>query len=387
MTYWARGCARLCVVFILSVSFVGAPSLQSALGRLVKSAHARPKPEAYPIIGAVSTRVSMNHSLLTPTSTSATSAEYNLPESQGFGWSILSINASLSHTWKFSSKLPPIFFSGSLGFERALSEGFNRAGVIAPATTQPKRFYVQDLNLSAGWTIPGVHKVIPKLIANWGVNASLPFSLLSQAQGVKTYLSSFLSLVYPTPFKLVIQGTGFVGYNVLDNPTQQIDCTISPDACRISGADLGNPNALMFWGGVVNLQYPLFGGLRIGATYRMFGSLLAATFPDVEQDPVASPYAQSGKQVGGLIHGTTFSLIFGFNRTASAAQQALNESLEGGKEQDEDRFLDRLSLNLSMTTNISFYSSDGSRVTVPVFDLETANLSRTVYALSALITL
>ena len=137
------------------------------------------------------------------------------------------------------------------------------------------------MNLSAGWNIPGVSALIPKLNINLGVNASVPFSLLSQAQGVKSYLSSFLSFVYPTSIKLVVQGTSFVGYNVLDNPTQQIDCRILPDACRISGSDLGNPNVLMFWGGAVNLQYPLIGGLRLGLTYRMFGSLGAAEFGEV----------------------------------------------------------------------------------------------------------
>ena len=124
----------------------------------------------------------------------------------------------------------------------------------------------------------------------------------------------------------------------------------------------------------------------MGLTYRMFGSLLAATFPDTENDPLASDYAQSGDQVGALIHGTTLSFIYGFNRTASAAQEALNKSL-GGDEEEEDSFLTRLSIFISMTTNDRLYSSDGSRVTVPVFDFETDNRSRTTYTLSALITL
>ena len=102
MTYLARGSVRSRLAFILGISFIGTLCLHTTQVGLIKSAHARPKPEAYPIIGAVSTRVSMNHSLLTPAATSAASAEYNLPESQGFGWSTLSLNASLSHTWKFS---------------------------------------------------------------------------------------------------------------------------------------------------------------------------------------------------------------------------------------------------------------------------------------------
>lgn len=387
---------RPCLITVLSMYiFIGVFSSLSSPDDsednwahwLIASAQAKSELDPYPIMGAVSTRVSMNHSTFIKPVPSEANLKYDIPESSGFGWSTLSLNTSLSHIWQFNPKLPPIFFSGSIGFVRALSEGFNRAGAIAPATTQPKQFYVQDLNLSAGWTIPNVNKLIPKLIANWGVGATVPFSLLSQAQNVKTYLSSFVALVYPTSFKLVIQGTGFAGYNVMDNPTQQIDCTISPDVCRISGEDLGNPNALMFWGGVINLQYPIFGGLRIGAVYRMFGSLSAARFPEVAMDQYASPYAQSNQQYGALIHGTTFSLIFGFNRTASAAQQALNESLEGEQETEEDRFLDRLSINLSMTTNDRFYSADNSRVTVPVFDFETENLSRTIYALNFLVML
>ena len=207
----------------------------------------------------------------------------------------------------------------------------------------------------------------------------------SRALGVKTYVSSFLSLIYATPFKLVIQGTSFVGYNVLDNPTIQIDCALSPQACQISGEDLGSPNDLMYWGGAINMQYPLFSGLRAGFTYRMFGSLLAASFPEVESDPLASEYAQSGDQVGALIHGTSVFFIYGFNRTASDSTSA--QRVLGDGEQTEDRFLDRLSLSLSMTTNDRFYSSDGSRVTLPIFDFETDNRSRTTYTFTALITL
>ena len=76
----------------------------------------------------------------------------------------------------------------------------------------------------------------------------------------------------------------------------------------------------------------------------MFGSLLAVSFPEAADDQFASEYAQSGKQVGALIHGTSYFLIYGFNRTASAAQEALNKSL-GGDQEDEDSFLSRLSLS------------------------------------------
>ena len=193
-------------------------------------------------------------------------------------------------------------------------------------------------------------------------------------------------MIYATPIKIVIQSTAFVGYNVLENPTQQIDCSLTPQACQISGEDLGSPNDLMYWGGALNFQYPIFGGLRVGLTYRMFGSLLAISFPDTEDDPLASEYAQSGNQVGSLIHGTTLSFIYGFNRTASAAQEALNKSL-GVDQEDEDSFLSRLSLFISMTTNDRLYAADGSRVTLPIFDFETDNRSRTTYTLSALITL
>ncbi len=350
-------------------------------------ADAKGTSESYPLIGSVSTGITWNHSNFVGNERSEAAAQYQLSDSDGFGWSLLNINSGISYTWKFSPNLPPLFFSGGVGFTRALSEGFNRAGIIPAATTQPNRFYVQDATVSAGWTIPGLSALIPKLSANLGVNGSIPFSMQSRSLGVKTYLSSFLSLIYATPIKLVIQGTSFVGYNVLDNPTIQIDCSLTPQACQISGEDLGSPNDLMYWGGAINMQYPLFSGLRAGVTYRMFGSLLATSFPDTTADPLASDYAQSGKQVGSLIHGTSFFFIYGFNRTASAAQQALNESLGDSGQEEEDRFLDRLSLSASMTTNDRFYSSDGDRVTLPFFDFETDNRSRTTYTFSALITL
>jgi hypothetical protein len=350
------------------------------------SAWGKKEIESYPLIGSVSSSVTWNHSNFVGTEKSASADQFNLAPSNGFGWSLLNINNALSYQWQFSPSLPPIFISSGIGFTRALSEGFNRAGVIPSSTTQPMRFYVQDMNLSAGWSIPNVAKLIPRLNVNLGVNGSIPFSMQSRALGVKTYLSSFISMIYATPIKIVIQSTAFVGYNVLENPTQQIDCSLTPQACQISGEDLGSPNDLMYWGGALNFQYPIFGGLRVGLTYRMFGSLLAISFPDTEDDPLASEYAQSGNQVGSLIHGTTLSFIYGFNRTASAAQEALNKSL-GVDQEDEDSFLSRLSLFISMTTNDRLYAADGSRVTLPIFDFETDNRSRTTYTLSALITL
>ncbi len=342
--------------------------------------------ESYPIVGSVSSSITWNHSNFVNVEQSELAQQYNLGPSDGFGWSLLNINNGLSYTWQFSPKLPPLFFSGGIGFSRALSEGFNRAGVIPSASTQAKRFYVQDMSLSMGWSIPKLSQLIPRLNANIGLNASVPFSAQSRALGVKSYLSSFLSLIYATPFKLVIQSTGFVGYNLLENPTQQIDCSVAPQACQISGEDLGSPNDLMYWGGAINVQYPILGGLRAGLTYRMFGSLLAVSFPEAADDQFASEYAQSGKQVGALIHGTSYFLIYGFNRTASAAQEALNKSL-GGDQEDADSFLNRLSLSFSMTTNDRLYSADGTRITLPLFDFETDNRSRTTYTFSALITL
>lgn len=342
--------------------------------------------ESYPLVGSVSTEITWNHSHFVQAEQSEAAREYQLPPSDGFGWSLLNVSSGLSYNWNFSSKLPPLFISGGIGFSRALSEGFNRAGVIPSATTQAKRFYVEDGSLSMGWMVPGVSSLISNLSANIGVNWSIPLSMQSRALGIQSYLSSFLSLIYTTPIKLVIQGTSFVGYNILENPTIQIDCALSPKACEISGSDLGSPNDLMYWGGSLNLQYPLISGLRIGFTYRMFGSLLAVSFPETQTDPLASDYAQSGDQVGALIHGTSLFFVYGFNRTASAAQQALNKSL-GEEEQNDDRFLDRLSLSFSMTTNDRFYSADGTRLTLPLFDFETDNRSRTTYTFSALITL
>ena len=339
--------------------------------------------EDYPIVSSVSSSLTWNHSNFIGTSTSPTTEQYNLPEADGFGWSLMNLSAGLSYTWKFSPSLPPLFFSGGFGFTRALDEGFNRAGIIPVSTTQSKRIYVEDLSISAGWSLPGVSQLINNLSANIGFNGSVPLNIQTRAWGIKSYLSSFLSLIYATPIKLVIQSTAFAGYNVLDNPTQQIDCTLAPQACRISGEDLGSPNDLMYWGGAVNMQYPVFGGLRIGLTYRMFGSLLAIKYPE-EPDQYTSDYAQTGNQVGALIHGTTLSFLYGFNRTASAAQEALNKSLGGDKE-EQDSFLNRLSFTFSMTTNDRLYSADGARVTIPIFDFETDNRSRTTYTLRALI--
>ena len=158
--------------------------------------------ETYPIIGSVSTSINWNHSNFVSAQQSEAAQEYGVGTSDGFGWSLLNINNALSYTWRFSPTLPPLFFSGGIGFTKALSEGFNRAGIIPSATTQPQVFYVQDMNLSMGWSIPKVSSLIPRLNANIGLNGSVPFSVQSRAWGIKTYLSSFLSLSFVPSYPL-----------------------------------------------------------------------------------------------------------------------------------------------------------------------------------------
>ena len=100
--------------------------------------------ETYPIVGSVSTSINWNHSNFVTAKQSEMAQEYGVGNSDGFGWSLLNINNALSYTWRFSPTLPPLFFSGGIGFTKALSEGFNRAGIISNASTQPGVFYVRE---------------------------------------------------------------------------------------------------------------------------------------------------------------------------------------------------------------------------------------------------
>jgi hypothetical protein len=341
---------------------------------------AKPTKERYPIISSFSTGISFNHSNFVGSETNSAASQYGLEEADGFGWATMSFNMSLSYLWKFSKKVSPIFVSGGIGFSRALSESFSRAGL---STVQPKQFNVQDLSVNMGWNLPKISKK-SKLNMNAGLSVSAPLSRSSRSIGLASSISSRLALIYPTSIGLVLQAVGFVGYNILTTPTIQVDCALMPQYCRISGEDLGAPNRLMSWGGVVGTQIPLFGGLRFSLSYRMFGGMGAVQFPETTEENLSSEYAQGGNQYSIPFHGTSFGLIFGFNQTGSGAQQALNESLKKGKKgkkskKKESSFLDKLNLSLSMSTGQRLYSLDNKRITVPLFDFETNNKSRTSY--------
>ena len=345
---------------------------------------AKPTKERYPIISSFSTGVSFNHSNFVGAETNSAASQYGLEEADGFGWATMSFNMSLSYLWKFSKKYSPLFFSGGVGFSRALSESFSRAGL---STVQPKQFNIQDLSVNMGWNLPKFSKK-SKLNVNAGLSISAPLSRASRSIGLASAISSRLALIYPTSLGFILQAVGFVGYNVLTTPTIQVDCALMPQYCRISGEDLGAPNRLVSWGGAVGTQIPLFGGLRFSASYRMFGGMGAVQFPETADETLSSDYAQGGNQYAMPFHGTSFGLIFGFNQTGSAAVQALNESLRKGKKgkkkkKKEPSFLDNLNLSLSMSTGQRLYSFDNKRITVPLFDFETDNKSRTSYNFGA----
>ena len=368
-----RYCPHLCrIILLVSV-------LVSAL--IYAPIQAKPAKERYPIIGTVSTVLSFNHSNFVEDDQSAAAQEYGLPQASGFGWvnSILSTN--LSYIMPTASGYSPLYISGGVSFSRVIKESFARP--FGANTVQPKQFMLNDLSLNLGWGLPGFNKITKGLSSNVGLGLSAPFSRMSRATGLVTSISPSFTLSYATPFRVVVQATAFGGYNILENPTIQVDCRLLPDYCGISGEDLGIPNQLMSYGGSFSAQVPLTGGFRLSLGYQLFGGTSAVTFPERENDPYASPYAQDENQYAGLFHGSVIAVIFGFNRAGSAAQQALNESLEGKKKKKkaaEPSFLSRLNLIFAMRTTQRFYSSDNTRVTVPIFDFETDNYSRTNYS-------
>ena len=223
-------------------------------------------------------------------------------------------------------------------------------------------------------------------MTNLSVNGSFPTSRASRSVGLISSTGLNLSVIYATPIKLVVQVFGSAGMNILENPTIQVDCELMPQYCAVSGADLGAPMSLFSWSTGGGFQYPLpfLAGVRVGAGYTIVGGFGAVSFSDTTADPFASPYAQSGTQWGVPFHRFGVSVIYGFNNTGSAAQQALNESLQSQQSKKEpSELLKRLSFRFGMGTTQRLYSMDNQRVTLPIFDLETQNLSRTSYSLSA----
>lgn len=349
---------------------------------LPSEGQAKPDKEAYPVVGSVSTNVAFNHSNFVGAEQGGAASTYGLGEADGFGWASMGLNFGLSYNWRFSKDLDPIFFSGGLSFNRALVESFSRSRV-AP-TTQPGEINVGDISLSAGWGLPGVGDLLKGLMVNLSVGGTAPTSRMSRSAGVISATSTSISVIYSTPIRLVVQLFGSVGLNILESSTIKVDCELMPQYCAVSGADLGSSNSLFNWSTGGGIQYPLpfISGLRVGAGYSIFGGFGAVSFSDTNADPFASSYAQSGTQWSVPFHSFGVSLSYGFNATASAAQQALNESLQSQSKEEPNELLKRLSLRFGMSTGQRLYSMDNTRVTVPIFDFETKNISRTSYNFS-----
>ncbi len=353
----------------------------AALTCAAQPAHAKPEEEEFPVAGSVSTSVAFNHGAFHPSAKSNGGGAYNLPEADGFGWAVMGLSAGLSYNWEFSKDYSAIFISGNVSFEQALMETMTRSST---PTTQPYEVNISDIGLSVGWSLPKVGDWVERLNANVSFDFSVPSSRASRASGAITSINGTFSLGYATPIKLVFQGFASGGFNILSTPTQQVNCDLMPQYCEVSGADLGFANSLFSWASGLNAQYPLpfIHGLRVGVGYSIFGGYSAATFGGSSTDPLASPYGQSGNQLSMPMHRLGFSLSYGFNRTASASQQALNQSLQSQDKEEDGELLKRLSLRLGMGTVQRLYSADNTRVTLPLFDFETKQASRTSYSLA-----
>ena len=95
---------------------------------------------------------------------------------------------------------------------------------------------------------------------------------------------------------MIIQTTGFVGYNVLDQPSRVIDCSLAPQACQISGEDSAVLMILCI-GEEPSTFSTQFGRFESWA-HLSYVWFFVSTIPESDSDPYASEYAQSGKQVG-----------------------------------------------------------------------------------------
>ncbi|MEE2643326.1 MAG: hypothetical protein VYD19_00200 [Myxococcota bacterium] len=330
--------------------------------------------ESYPLSGIVGTSLAFNHSNFVSTEQSEAASSYGIPEQSGFGTVNSRLGVGVFYNQSLGEGLPPLTIGSSLGFSRALQESFSRAGL---PTSQPKQFVLQDSGVSLNWNPPIGFQA---LILSTGLSATIPLSRSSQSIGLITRLSPNISLTFITPIKLFLTLSAGLSYNFYEDPTIQVDCELMPEYCAVSGADLGAPNQLLSYNTGLSFTYisPIR-GLRIGGGYSISAGLSTLTF---ENDSVASPFGQVGNQFSFPGHSTRIGLSYGFRQPGGGSAAVLDAALSGEQEQKEPSIIERFTFGVSMSTFQSFYSSNNKRVTVPVFDLETQNKSRTTYIFS-----
>lgn len=312
--------------------------------------------EAFPVSGSLSTGVSFNHANFT----SLGSQEGAAGTARG------SINANVS----YSPPVENLSLSAGFGITKPLEENYSRSGQF----TQPYKAAISDISLGIGYGLPELGPASFSLGLDF---TAVPLSAVSQAQGLLTSISPGLSVSIKIPGGLGFSaGTG-LGWNINSDATVQLDCAEFPSLCQqIGGAGgLGIPNTLLSFSANAGLSWstPLK-GLSLRAGYNWGTGLSEVEF---KKDAFTSEYAQTGKQLQGDSHGTNFGISY--------TPKPLIEVPEGEEAPEPEgawAVLGHFTLSLGMSTNQAFYSADGQRVTVPLFDFETGTQARTSYSVN-----
>lgn len=328
------------------------------------AAHAK---DAYPISGAFSTSLTTNQAELRP-------IKYADP---GFFQGTFAASV-------FYAPIDPLLLSASLSAFKSFDAGQGGQGTIG--ATVPGHTQLQDVGLSIDWNIG----TLGPAIFSTGVGFTVPLSENSRAAGNLTSISPSVSVQFNLPAKFAIQLAGGITYNVNEDPTQRIDCSDARfrDVCEVSGADLGNPNSLLTYGGSLGIVSRPIKGLVVTAGYSIGAGIGEVDFPNDEFTPTGVE-AQDGTQYTAASHGTRFGISYSLAGLSSSADTAenLNPNIDPSLQvagDDDSPFWTRFTLNLSMSTRDLVYArdrSDGVRVTVPVYDFETQTGERTTYTL------
>ncbi|MCA9527177.1 MAG: hypothetical protein KC549_12865 [Myxococcales bacterium] len=311
--------------------------------------------ESFPISGSLSTGVSFNHGNFTDLGGVEGGAGY--------------VRGSLSGSVGYTLPVEGLSASASFSLTKPLEENFVRAS----GATQPGKTEISDIGLGLGYDIATLGPV------NLGSSLDLvvPLSNASRAAGLITNISPGLSASVKLPAGFSLSAGAGLSYNVNEDATQQLDCDEFRDLCdQLGGAGgLGQPNSL--WGfsanGGLGWKAPL-PGLSLRAGYSWGTGLSAVEF---KKDEFTSEFAQTGAQLQGDSHGTSFGISYTPSPMVEVPEGEKAPAPEGAW-----AALGHFTLSLSMSTRQSFYSSDGSRVTVPIFDFETGTQQRTVYGIS-----
>jgi hypothetical protein len=290
--------------------------------------------EAFPVSGSLALTYRFNHANFVDNETG----------DADFGYQFMWLDAGVGYDITKS-----IGVSASFTVEKELNESFDRAPTLGGSSTRTVRqTQLRDVSLGASWskfaTIPVVD-----ISFSAGLGFDFPTSKASQSAG--TLLITYPSISAAWSWNDLSLSAAFAYFYYLnENPTVEIDCTIAPQNCEVSGQDTGNPNALHTLLLQTGISYAILDDLSVSMSYLLTNSYGAVEFPD---DEFTSEFAQTGQQEGVGVHGTDFRISY--------------------------RLFENTRLTAAMATRRSLFTNDGKDRTQPFYDSDSDLHHRTYY--------